>query len=102
MKTMPRLAVVLCAMLTARGALGQTAKEPWTYSASVSYYDLPTQQDYWNPVVTADHGRIHLEGRYNYLNYDTGSFWAGANFSTGTNWRFDATLMFGVVVGTVQ
>jgi hypothetical protein len=102
MKTMPRLAVVLCALLAACGAWGQTTEKPWQYSASLSYYDMPNSQDYWNPVVTADQGRVHLEGRYNYLNYDSGSFWAGANFSTGKKWRFDATVMFGIVVGSVQ
>jgi hypothetical protein len=99
---MARVAVVLCALVAACGAWGQTAERPWRYSASISYYDLPKYQDYWNPIVTADQGRVHLEGRYNYLNIDSGSFWAGANFSTGKTWRFGATVMFGIVVGTIQ
>jgi len=102
MKTMPRVVVVLCAIVAASGAWAQTAEEPWRYSASISYYDLPTYQDYWNPIFTADQGRVHLEGRYNYLNVDSGSFWAGANFSTGKTWKFDATVMFGLLVGTIQ
>ena len=102
MKTMPRVAVVLCALVVTCGAWGQTEEEPWRYSASISYYDLPKYQDYWNPIFTADQGRVHLEGRYNYLNVDSGSFWAGANFSAGKTWKFDATVMFGLVVGTVQ
>jgi hypothetical protein len=36
------------------------------------------------------------------LSVDSGSFWAGANFSTGKTWKFDATVMFGLVVGTIQ
>jgi hypothetical protein len=102
MQTMPRLVVVMCAVLAACAAWGQSPEPPWKYSASISYYDVPKQQDYWNPVVTADQGPIHLEGRYNYLSLKSASFWAGANFSTGKKWQFDATLMFGVVVGTVQ
>ena len=102
MKMMARVVVVLGAMLAACGARAQSAEKPWQYSASVSYYDLPKYQDYWNPVVTADRDRIHLEGRYNYLNIDSGSFWAGANFSAGKTWQFEATLMFGLVVGTIQ
>jgi len=73
MKTMPRVAVVLCALVATSGAWGQIAEEPWRYSASISYYDLPKYQDYWNPIVTADQGRVHLEGRYNYLSIDSGS-----------------------------
>ena len=102
MKMMPRVAVVLFAMFVVCAARGQPAEEPWHYSASVSYYDVPNSQDYWTPVVAADRDRVHLEGRYNYLNIDSGSFWAGANFSTGKTWRFDATVMFGLVVGTIQ
>lgn len=102
MKTMPRVAIVLCALVATCGAWGQTAEEPWRYSASISFYDLPEYQDYWNPVVTADQGRVHLEGRYNYMSIDSGSFWAGANFSTGKTWKFDATVMFGIVVGSIQ
>jgi hypothetical protein len=102
MQQMPRVVVVLCAIFAAFGARAQSVEKPWKYSASISYYDLPKYQDYWNPVVTADRGQVHLEGRYNYLNIHCGSFWAGANFSTGKTWKFDATLMFGLVVGTIQ
>jgi hypothetical protein len=90
------------AMLVACGASGQSTEKPWQYSASVSYYDVPHSQDYWNPIVTADRGRVHLEARYNYLSIDSGSFWAGANFSTGKTWIFDVTVMAGIVVGSVQ
>ena len=99
---MPRVAIVLFAMLAASAARGQSKETPWQYSASLSYYDLPSLQDYWNPVVTADRDVVHLEGRYNYLALDSGSFWAGYNFTFGKKWTFDLTAMFGIVVGSVQ
>jgi len=102
MRKIGRAVVVLGALLVACGAWGQSTETPWRYSASVSYYVVPSSQDYWNPIVTADRGRVHLEGRYNYLSLDSGSFWAGANFNTGKTWMFDATVMAGIVIGSVQ
>jgi hypothetical protein len=102
MTSMPRVAIVLFATLAAGAAWGQSKETPWQYSASMSYYDMPKLQDYWNPVVTADRDVVHLEGRYNFLSFDTGSFWAGYNFTFGKKWTFDLTAMFGIVVGSVQ
>jgi hypothetical protein len=102
MKTMAFIAAVAISLLATGIARGQTHETPWQYSVSVSYYDVPNSQDFWNPIVTVDHGRLHLEARYNYVGYDTFSLWAGANFSAGTKWRFDATVLFGIVGGSVE
>jgi hypothetical protein len=86
-------------------AVTARAEEPvaaWEFSASVYGYAVPDAQDYVNPNFTADHGRLHLEARYNYEAIDSGSVWAGANFSAGTSWVFDATLMLGGVVGDLE
>jgi len=102
MKTIPGVLAVVVAILAASGAWGQAKETPWRYAASVSYYDVPNSQDFWNPIVTVDHGRLHLEARYNYVGYDTTSLWAGVNFGTGSRWQFDATMLFGVVFGSVE
>jgi hypothetical protein len=86
-------------------AVTARAEEPvaaWEFSTSVYGYAVPDSQDYVNPNFTADHGRLHLEARYNYEAIDSGSVWAGANFSAGTSWVFDATLMLGGVVGDLE
>jgi hypothetical protein len=58
------------------------SNEPWEISLTVDGYLVP-DQSYVNPTAAADHGRLHLEARYNYENLRTGSLWIGYNFSTG-------------------
>ena len=102
MKANPRAVVVLGAILVACGARGQSQATPWRYSAAVSYYDVPHSEDFWNPIFTADHGRLHLEARHNYVAIDTSSLWAGVNFSAGSKWSFAASVLFGIVGGSVE
>ncbi|HQR39573.1 MAG TPA: hypothetical protein PLF26_14375 [Blastocatellia bacterium] len=77
----------------------QSPATTWSYSASASTYVLPDSSVYVQPVVTADHGRLHLEARYNYENLDTGSLWVGYNFSAGDKVTLDVTPMIGGVFG---
>jgi hypothetical protein len=75
------------------------APKPWEFSISVSGYLVPKEIDYGSPVFTADHNWLHLEARYNYENQQTGSLWAGYNFSAGKTVKFSATPIFGAVFG---
>jgi hypothetical protein len=96
---------LLIAIVVASFAGTVRAEEPapsWAFSTSLYAYDVPESQDYVNPNVTADWGRLHLEARYNYEAIDSTSVWAGANFSAGTNWVFDSTLMLGGVFGDLE
>jgi hypothetical protein len=102
MRPFARASIVLVAVLAARGAWGQTPKEPWNFSASVAYYLVPDAVDFWNPIFTADHGRLHLEARHNYVADGTNSLWAGVNFTSQETKGFAATLLFGGVFGTVE
>jgi len=80
-------------------AAAPPAKAPWEIALTVDGY-LPGHQDgYVDPIVAADHGWLHLEGRYNYENLRTGSLWAGYNFSTGKRWVFKITPMIGGLFG---
>jgi len=103
-------AALAVALLTALPVLAQeaqagpsttpraAAKEPWEISLTVDGYLLP-DQGYVNPTAAADHGRLHLEARYNYENLRTGSLWAGYNFSTGKKLALSLTPMIGGVFG---
>jgi len=76
----------------------------WEYNLTVDGYIIPDGTSYVNPVFTADHNWLHLEGRYNYENLRTGSLWAGYNFSwgdvdSGDKWEFDLTPIIGGVFG---
>ena len=75
------------------------ASVPWEVALAVDGYLLPDQDDYIDPTVSADHGRLHLEGRYNYENLRTGSLWIGYNISAGKKLVFHLTPMIGGVFG---
>jgi hypothetical protein len=79
----------------------EKTKEPWVFDASANLYFTP-DKNFINPVVTADKGRLHLEARYNYEDFNTGSVWGGYNFSVGKKWVLEATPMAGIVFGTVN
>jgi hypothetical protein len=74
----------------------------WAFSVSAYGYDVPDSDDYVNVNATADYGRLHLEGRYNYEAIDSGSLWVGANFAVGETWVFEATVMAGGVFGEIE
>jgi hypothetical protein len=75
------------------------AAEPWEYSLTVDGYIVSGEDGYAQPTFTADHKWLHLEARYNYENFRTGSLWAGYNFSWGKTWQFEVTPMIGGVFG---
>ena len=102
---MPARAMVLSGMLLLAGpsAAAQTPASPpppaWTFSASGYTYILPAEPNYLQPTVTADRHRLHLEARFNYEARDTGSIWAGVNFSGGDALSWELTPMLGGVFG---
>jgi len=80
------------------------ADERWTISAAVYTYFPPETGNYLQPTLAADHDWLHLEGRYNYEELDTGSAWLGHNFSGGgekVQWEFSPMLggVFGKLTG---
>jgi hypothetical protein len=74
----------------------------WSFYASAYGYFVPHSRDYVNPNFAADHHWLHLEARYNYEGLDTGSVWAGYNFSTGEKLVFNFTPMVGGVFGDLK
>jgi hypothetical protein len=77
-------------------------KGKWEYSASLYGYFIPEDTDFAQPTVIANHGGLHLEGRYNYEGPRTGSAWVGWNVGVGEKLRLDATLMAGGVFGDTR
>src|SRR5204862_4586070 len=81
-------------------ALSEKAEEKaLSFSAYVSTYILPNDQEYVQPTLTADRGWLHLETRYNYENLETGSAWVGYNFGGGKKLEWEFTPMLGGVFG---
>jgi hypothetical protein len=95
------------ALLTAGQMLAQepsagaspSPNAPWEISLAIDGYLLPDEADYASPIISADHGWLHLEARYNYEDLRTGSVWAGYNFSAGEKLVLRITPMIGGVVG---
>lgn len=77
------------------------ATKSWDFSFSGNLYLIP-DDIYFNPVFTADHGHLHLESRYNYEDFRTGSVFGGYNFSTDGQFEFNATPMLGIVFGNTN
>ena len=73
----------------------------WSFAASVYTYHVPDDTDYAQPTLTADHGWLHLEARYNYEALDTGSAWIGYNFSGGETLAWEFTPMLAGVFGDI-
>jgi hypothetical protein len=107
MSTRFALAVVAC-VLYASVASAQAAPDapaspkPWEFSASAYGYLVPDSSDYVQPTFTADRGWLHLEGRYNYEELETGSLWAGYTFGGGKTVTWDLTPMVGGVFGAID
>lgn len=76
--------------------------EPWQYSLTVDGYLAKGGDDYAQPTFTADHKWLHLEARYNYENFRTGSLWAGYNFDWEHTWHLQVTPMVGGVFGRAE
>jgi hypothetical protein len=71
----------------------------WSLRASAAAYALPDDDDYIQPTVAADHGALHLEGRYNYEDRRSVSGFVGWNLQFGNTVTFALTPMFGAVAG---
>jgi hypothetical protein len=74
-------------------------EKAWSFSASTYTYFVPDDRNYVQPTFTADHGWLHLEARYNYEAFDTGSAWIGYNFGGGEKLAWELTPMIGGVFG---
>jgi hypothetical protein len=78
----------------------ESQPEPeWSASASVYIYIVPESRTYAQPTVATDYRRVHIEARYNYEAFDTGSAWLGYNFGVGKTLSLEFTPMVGGVFG---
>ena len=80
----------------------ENTSSSWDSTATTYAYFVPDDQNYVSAILTADRNWLHLEGRYNYEDIDTGSAWAGYNFSFGKKLVLNLTPMFGGVFGNLN
>jgi hypothetical protein len=74
-------------------------EEPFSFSVWAYTYFAPNSRNYVQPTVTADRDWLHLEARYNYEDFRTGSAWVGYNLSGGEELAWELTPMLGGVFG---
>jgi hypothetical protein len=73
-------------------------KNKWAVEASALLYFIP--DDFFVlPIVKADKNKLHLEGRYNYEDRKTVSFFGGYNFTGGNKIEYTITPMLGIALG---
>jgi hypothetical protein len=92
----------IVALALAAPAIAGEPEKAWEVSAALTGYDAADSPDYWNPMVSADYGRLHLETQYQYEALETFSVWIGMNFSAGKSWTFEATLLAGGIFGELE
>jgi len=83
-------------------AVQDQAAVDWTFSAAVYIYQVHDDDNYAQPTFTADRDRLHLEGRFNYEDLDTGSAWIGYNLAGGKAVEWELTPMLGGVFGNTS
>lgn len=104
--------VVFVTLIAGGRALAQTPAPPavtapssattWSFSAATYTYIVADDRNYVQPTVTADRGWLHLETRFNYEDFDTGSVWLGYNVSAGSTVTLEFTPMIGGVFGNTN
>jgi len=83
---------------TAQGATAAPAGPAWSGSLQGNLY-LPEDDHFLMPILRADRGALHLEGRYQYEDRETGSAWLGYTFAFGDALQLELTPMAGLVFG---
>ena len=86
----------------APSALEEVDEDGWSFALYTSTYLQQSDRDYFQPTITADRGWLHLEGRYNYEDFETVSFFVGYNITFGQEISVTLTPMVGGAFGEVE
>lgn len=80
-----------------------TEEKAWAFDLT-GYWTSKTPDDdaYGQAILRADRGALHLEARYNYEDFDTGSLFAGWTFAWSGEVEFSLVPMVGAVFGHTQ
>ena len=95
---MKKLLFFFVALFLAKMSYAQQLDSTWSFEAAVNTYFF-SDNIIVLPVFIADKNHLHLEGRYNYEDLQTVSFWGGYNFYGGENLAYFVTPMVGAIAG---
>lgn len=101
------LALMVACLTLAGAATAQPTSPPlpakvaptWSGEVDANLYVFEDEGPLFMPVVSADRGALHLEGRYQYEDRRTVSLWAGRTFEAGTDVHLTVVPMVAAVVG---
>jgi hypothetical protein len=79
-----------------------SVQKNWAYSATLFGYFVPVDRNFLSGIAYADHGSLHLEGRYNYEDINTASLFAGWRFEFGKKLTLSLTPMAGFLFGSTN
>ena len=83
----------------AQDAQGVNQTQTWSGRFTTFRYFLPSDEDYFDPIVAIDHGALHVEGRYSYEARGSASTFVDWNFEFGDAVTLHLTPMFGILMG---
>lgn len=78
-----------------------STKKNWAVDA-VLLFNFIKDDFFVTPMINADKNKLHLEGRYNYEDIKTVSFFGGYNFTGGHKIEYRFTPILGVVLGNTN
>jgi hypothetical protein len=76
--------------------------DAWDANLTVQWTMTRTANDFATPVVTGDHGALHLEARANYEAIHAQSAFVGRTFTLGDTVKLEATPIAGGVGGSLR
>lgn len=74
----------------------------WSGGVETYYYFLQDEPNSVTLIGYADHIKWHFEGRYNYEDKNTASFFAGRKFNFGKKLQIEIVPMLGMIVGNTD
>jgi len=96
------LLVFVSGKLFAQETVIDSSDKKWNFSAWAEYFIIPGEDDFFNPTFYARSKNLHFEGRYNYEDRNTASFWGGWRFKFGKGVKFVIVPMAGIVFGNTD
>lgn len=84
------------------GEASSSELSKWSLDLSALAVNPPGHDPYTQLTLKADRDWLHLEGRWNYEAFHTGSLFVGANFDWGKEFELSVTPMVGAVAGEVD
>ena len=90
--------VMLPAVLHAQPTEDSTEKS-WTGFIETDYYFVPVDEIHPTVIASVDHKSLHLEARYNYEDFNTGSLHVGYTWEKDGDFSLTATPTAGIAAG---